>query len=230
MIPIEPLRPLYIFGDSIIKGVMHADAKYHLCDDHDFASLSAAGFEAHNHAKMGATVRTGLDILQRKLPACADGSVVLLSFGGNDCDYDWEQVSSAPDGTHCPHLLPEEFLSGYQQLISAARERGAAVAVASIVPIDAQRYMHTISQNRSGENILKWLGDVYRLYRWQESYNALACTLARSLGCPVLDLRLPFLQSARFPSLMSDDGIHPSPEGHALLHRTLAEALSSLSL
>ena len=88
--------------------------------------------------------------------------------------------------------------------------------------------MQTISRDRSDENILKWLGDVHRLYRWQEYYNALSTQLAQSAGCPVLDIRSQFLQSARFPALLSDDGIHPSAEGHALLHRTLASMLAGL--
>ena len=224
-----PIQPLFIFGDSVIKGVMHAEDKYKLCGDHDFASLRDAGFAAHNFSKMGATVRTGLDILRRKLPdACEEGTIVLLSFGGNDCDYDWERVAADPEGEHHPHLPPEQFVSLYCELIETARASGAQVAVATTVPIDAERYMQTISRERNGENILKWHGDVYRLYRWQEYYNALSSALAQSAGCPLLDVRSKFVQSVHFPALLSDDGIHPSAEGHALLHQTLASLLAGL--
>ena len=82
-----PMRQLIIFGDSVIKGVHHCGGKFHLCPDHDFASLQAVGVEAHNYAKMGATIGTGLSILQRRLSACVPGATVLFSFGGNDCDY-----------------------------------------------------------------------------------------------------------------------------------------------
>ena len=222
------MRQLYIFSDSVVKGVMHENGRYKLCDDHDFSSLSVCGIEAHNFAKMGATIRTGLEIMQRRLPEDAQGAVVLLSFGGNDCDFDWAEISDAPDSVHLPHTLPEDFTALYREAISLARLRGAEVAVASIVPIEATRYMRTISAGRSEENILKWLGDVNRLYRWQEYYNDLACTAALKLGCHMIDVRPRFLQSACFPALMSDDGIHPSPAGHALLHKTFADALSEL--
>ena len=222
------MRQLLIYSDSVIKGVMHENGRYKLCEDHDFASLNARGIEAHNHSKMGATIRTGLAIMRRKLAPCDEETLVLLSFGGNDCDYNWAEVAADPDGIHMPHIEPDEFAALYREAIELARASGAKVAAASIVPIEARRYMHTISEGKSGENILKWLGDVNRLYRWQESYNQIACSVAGKLGCPILDIRSAFLQSACFPTLMSDDGIHPSPAGHALLHRTVRAALCGI--
>ncbi len=52
------MRQLIIFGDSVIKGVHHCGGKFHLCPDHDFASLRAVGGDAHYNAKMGATIET----------------------------------------------------------------------------------------------------------------------------------------------------------------------------
>ena len=95
------MRQLIIFGDSVIKGVHHCGGKFHLCPDHDFASLQAVGVEAHNYAKMGATIGTGLSILQRRLSACVPGATVLFSFGGNDCDYNWAEIAAAPEASIC---------------------------------------------------------------------------------------------------------------------------------
>ena len=39
------MRQLIIFGDSVIKGVHHCGGKFHLCPDHDFASLQAVGVD-----------------------------------------------------------------------------------------------------------------------------------------------------------------------------------------
>ena len=103
------MRQLIIFGDSVIKGVHHCGGKFHLCPDHDFASLQAVGVEAHNYAKMGATIGTGLSILQRRLSACVPGATVLFSFGGNDCDYNWAEIAAAPEAGHLPHTPPERF-------------------------------------------------------------------------------------------------------------------------
>ena len=134
------MRQLFFFSDSVIKGVMHENGRYKLCEDHDFASLNARGIEAHNHSKMGATIRTGLDIMRRKLTPCDEETLVLLSFGGNDCDYNWAEVAADPDGIHMPHIEPDEFAALYREAIELARASGAKVAAASIVPIEARRY------------------------------------------------------------------------------------------
>ena len=106
-----------------------------------------------------------------------------------------------------------------------ARDCGAEPAVTSIVPLEAERYWRVISNGLDGARIMQWLGDVHHLYRWQEYYNDLACSTAKAMGCRVIDVRSPFLRQPRFPTLMSDDGIHPSEQGHALLHQVLADAL-----
>ena len=47
-------KRLVIFGDSIAKGVMFQDGRYHLCRAHDFDALAQQGVEVLNFAKMGA--------------------------------------------------------------------------------------------------------------------------------------------------------------------------------
>lgn len=88
--------------------------------------------------------------------------------------------------------------------------------MASLVPLDADRYLQFISKNRDGKNILSWLGDAAHLYRWQEYYNALTVQMARAFGCRLVDLRTAFLQSRNFLDLLCPDGIHPTDSGYAL--------------
>ena len=85
-----------------------------------------------------------------------------------------------------------------RRAIRKAQDAGAMVAVASLVPLDADRYLQFISKNRDGKNILSWLGDAAHLYRWQEYYNALTVQMARAFGCRLVDLRTAFLQP-QFP-------------------------------
>ena len=219
------MQQLLIFGDSVMKGVIHRDGKYRLCRDHDFASLSSDALAVRNEAKMGATIETGLQILERKLQPCTDNTTVLLSFGGNDCDYDWQHISAAPTCEHLPAVPAPRFVELYRTAIERIRAAGAKVAMASILPLDAERFMQNISAGRDRSNILQWLGDVSHLYRWQEYYNTLVCNLARALDCILVDVRAAFLMSDNFPSLICDDGIHPSQAGHDLIHRTIGAAL-----
>ena len=99
------MKKLLIFGDSIIKGVTYNGQSYHLCQQHDFDALAAQGITVENNAKMGATIADGLRQISRKLKPCADDTTVLFCFGGNDCDYNWKDISDAPDAEHLPHRV-----------------------------------------------------------------------------------------------------------------------------
>ena len=45
-------------------------------------------------------------------------------------------------------------------------------------------------------------------------YNLAVMRIAARRGVPMLDVRSAFLQKRNFDGLFSEDGIHPSPEGH----------------
>lgn len=218
-------KKLVIFGDSIVKGVTYQDGCYHLCQAHNFDALEEKGIKVCNFAKMGACTDTGLAIAKKRLDSC-EGAEVLLSFGGNDCDFDWQAVSDAPEQAHLPHIPAEQFLENYRTLIQMVREKGKTVWLSSLVPLDAHRFLEHVSQGRSRENILSWLGDTDRIFRWQEYYNDLVCRLARELCCPLLELRPEFLKNPTFPSLISNDGIHPTQKGHDLVHRCVEEVFA----
>ena len=212
-------------GDSIMKGVTFNGSGYHLCPDHDLPQLAARGIEIENHTKMGATIGDGLRAMDKYLTGCDSQTTVLLGYGGNDCDYDWQAISDAPSADHSPKTAPDAYIEGMRRAIRKAQDAGAMVAVASLVPLDADRYLQFISKNRDGKNILSWLGDAAHLYRWQEYYNALTVQMARAFGCRLVDLRTAFLQSRNFLDLLCPDGIHPTDSGYALAHKTLSAAM-----
>ena len=217
-------KRLVIFGDSIAKGVMFQDGRYHLCRAHDFDALAQQGVEVLNFAKMGACTDTGLAIAKKQLELC-QGAQVLLSFGGNDCDFDWQAVSDHPEEAHLPKIPAEQFLENYRALMDLVRQTASRVWISSLVPLEAHRFLDHVSQGRSRENILTWLGDTDRIFRWQEYYNDLVCKLARELSCPLLELRPELLKHPAFPALLSMDGIHPTQKGHDVIHRCVAEAI-----
>ena len=219
------MKKLMIFGDSMIKGVTYNGQSYHLCQEHDFDTLRAQGVTVENNAKMGATIDAGLKQLDRKLGSCDGDTTVLFCFGGNDCDFDWQAVSDHPEEAHLPKIPAEQFLENYRALMDLVRQTASRVWISSLVPLEAHRFLDHVSQGRSRENILTWLGDTDRIFRWQEYYNDLVCKLARELSCPLLELRPEFLKHPAFPALLSMDGIHPTQKGHDVIHRCVAEAI-----
>ena len=226
------MKKLYIYGDSILRGITYsAEAHRHkLCDGYKLPSIQQLGYEVINHSRMGATVMRGTHLLDATLPDChGEDATVLLEYGGNDCDFEWNEISSDPHGVFSPHTPEERFFELYARAITVARERGARVILCSLVPIDAGRYLSFISNGRCAENILFWLGDTSMLYRYHEHYNRIVERLARVFDCPLLRVREEFLLSHQYRDLISPDGIHPTNTGHDLIERTLYTYLSETS-
>lgn len=217
---------LYVFGDSILKGVTYdgVSGKYTLCPASAVRLLSDAGVSVDNRSHMGATVCRGEALAERMSVLPGPDDVVLLEYGGNDCDQDWQAVSDRPEEPHPPRLPEEDFVARYRGLIRRFRDAGARVCLATLVPLDAQRYFETVTRGRDAGHILSWLGDVQMLYRRQERYNSLILKLAEQEGCPVVDLRTPFLVRRDLSHLLCADGIHPTAAGQALLGDVLKDA------
>ena len=220
------MKQIYIFGDSILKGVTYSEeAGRHKLLPGRFTTLSDMGYEVKNCSVMGATVEEGITQLRRRLAEPSSDITVLLEYGGNDCDYRWADISADPEAHHLPKTPLDTFTRRYGELVSFAREKGAAVYICNLVPLDAEKYMHWISRGLSYDRILGWLGDSSMLYRWHEFYSRTTEKLAEALSCPLIDLRMPFLMSHRYRDLLSADGIHPTAEGHRLIEETVAKAL-----
>lgn len=227
------MSKIEIFGDSILKGVMYLEeaGRYKLFGGKLEERFALLGTNVKRYCHMGDTIDTGLERLRRtldKAEASGDvrGSTVLLEFGGNDCAYDWKAVSAAPDAVHEPNTSLEKFIRLYDEAIDCARSYGANVAVSSLIPIDAVKYMNYISRGLSYDNILSWLGDVSMLYRWHEGYNRAVEYIADKKNCPLVDLRGRFLMAHNFPELICADGMHPTAAGHQLIEDSLVGCLA----
>lgn len=218
------MSKIYLFGDSVMKGVTFS-AENNSYSIHKRNLLSDS--EVENRSVFGATAKKVFSELSRRLPENSKGDIVVLSFGGNDSDHDWAEVSAAPKESHGPKTPIGEFEKLLTSCIELARGRGAEVFVSSLIPIDAQKYMERISRGLSRENILSWLGSEDMLYRWHEYYDRITRTVAQGMGVPVVDLRTPFLLSHEFGDLLSADGIHPTEKGHCMIDLTLSAALEA---
>ena len=214
-----------IWGDSVAKGVV-LDAergRYVLLrENFTVGAGMRLGVSFENRAKFGCTAVQGREILRRSLPTDPFCEVAVLEFGGNDCDFDWREVASAPEAEHCPKTSLPEFLSAYRDMVSLLRARGTEVFLMTLPPLDAGRYFGWIVRGGlSAKNILRWLGDVQTIYRWHERYNLAVWELSRETGCAVIDIRRAFLERRDYRSLLCEDGIHPNEAGHAVIESVL---------
>ena len=146
----------------------------------------------------------------------------MVAYGGNDSDFDWEAIAAAPEEEHLPHTVLPEFTEKLRRAVTALRSAGVQPVLMTLPPIDGQRYFSFISQRADGGSVLRWLGDVGRIYRHQEMYSDAVAALAFSEGVPLIDVRRQFLPLRELPQLIAADGIHLTMPGYRRLFDTLA--------
>ena len=220
------VQSIGVWGDSVMKGVVYDEnkSKYTLLSENGADKASRKlGLRLFNRSRMGCTVTKGLQLLKKDLQrpeAACDAA--LIEFGGNDCDYDWAQVAAHPEQDHQPKTPLPLFIAQLRDMIDLVRQKGMQPVMMTLPPLHAQRYFDFFTRNGlSGDSILRWLGDVQHLSRWQERYNAAVMRVAQECGCPLADVRDAFLAERDYGDLLCADGIHPNAKGHALMESVL---------
>lgn len=219
---------IQIWGDSIMKGVVYdaARKRYVLLRDNAVKLFGERLMvPIKNYSQMSRTAPQGLAALN-SAEENLEGKLVVLEFGGNDCDFDWKAVAEAPEEPHLCHTPSEAFSSALEQLVSLVRLRGGTPALCTLPPLHAHRYLDWITRNGlSRENILKFIGVPERIYRWQEFYSSLVSRTAAAMRCVCLPMRDAFLERVRGEDVMCLDGIHINEQGH----RIMAEAAINMA-
>ncbi len=220
------MKKIKIYGDSILKGVMYnEELKRYKLFGYRYEELNENGIEVENNCKMGATVEEGYEIMKATLGDCDENTVVVLEYGGNDCNYNWAEVAENPEGDFEPNTPIDKFEKTYIEMVDYARSKGAKVAICNLVPIDSEKFMNWVTRGLNYDNVLRWMGDINRISRWQEYYSSISEKIARIAKCPILDLRSNFVSRGTDDDMIGIDGIHPTNEGHALIKDTFQKTV-----
>ena len=215
---------IYIYGDSLLKAtVPDRDFHYHFHINEVMQRYQTKLVEVVNRSKMGATIRKGLSLVRHDLDRGLEARYALVSYGGNDSDFDWEAVAAAPEQDHLPRTTLPEFTEKLHCAVTALKSAGVQPVLMTLPPIDGQRYFRFISQKTDGGSVLRWLGDVGRIYRHQELYSDAVAALAFAEGVPLIDVRRQFLPQRDLSGLIAADGIHLTMSGYRCLFDTLAD-------
>ena len=213
----------YIYGDSLLKAtVPDEEMRYHFHLPEVMAQYPTDRLEVVNRAKMGATVTKGLSLVEHDATRGIDARWALVAYGGNDSDFDWEAIAAAPEQEHLPHTVLPEFIEKLRCAVQELASAGVQPVLMTLPPIDGQRYFQFISRRADGGSILRWLGDVGRIYRHQELYSDAVAALAMTEGLPLIDVRRQFLPMRDLPRYIAADGIHLTMTGYRCLFDTLA--------
>ncbi|PKL24451.1 MAG: SGNH/GDSL hydrolase family protein [Spirochaetae bacterium HGW-Spirochaetae-3] len=221
-----------IWGDSILKGVVldEANGRYQVLENNcvdRFAKLT--GSIINNHASFGMTTGKALDRIKksmiRKAPDRDD--IVLIEFGGNDCDFRWDEVSANPEGRHSPKTPIGQFGEALQAIIDLFKSIDVKPVLMALPPLEPARFLDWVSRGLNRANILAWLGDVNRIYRWQEAYSDIVVQTANANGLRVIDVRKDFLVSDGYAAKFCADGMHPNEAGQAVILESILSYVRS---
>ena len=229
----EQCRQVTLLGDSILKGIQVdlGSRRYHSQIEMNVGALeSEFQLSVRNDAHFGATVRKGsrlLDrILERKLPC----DLLVMDFGGNDCDFRWKEIAENPDGEHQPNVPLPEFVEQYREMIRRIRSHGIRPILTNLPPLDSGRFFNWWCGDLDREAVLRWLGDVGNIYAWQERYSRAVERLAREENVPLVDVRGAFLDHGHLEQTLCADGTHPNTLGQGLITRAFQDFGRSLRL
>ena len=221
-----------IFGDSVGKGVVLSDTGRYASGSPDINSLTGRDdITLKNYSRFGFVTEKTLWLIEKCGDEIASSDAVFIEVGGNDCDFDWQSISETPDEEHLCKTPPALFEKIYTELLKKAKAFGKKVFALNLPPIVAARYFKNISQ-RAGvcaENVLKWLGSVETIYRYQEMYSIMVEKIARAVDVALIDIRSAFLSDHHYENFICEDGIHPNSKGYELIYKSVIEQYRAIA-
>jgi acyl-CoA thioesterase I len=220
-----------ISGDSISKGVVLDEIrdKYVVLEDNYVALLQDKLKGAvRNTARFGNTLLKGVSYLKRDVQQ-EKPDIVLIEYGGNDCDFNWNEIADDPDAHHTPKTDFNVFERMLTETIEYLRSKQITPVLMNLPPLNADKYFKWVSRNNpvAETNILKWLGSVTKIYWWQERYNSTIVKVAEATKTRYIDVRGAFLEHPDFTKFICKDGIHPNQDGHRIISDKVLEFIQS---
>jgi len=216
-----------VFGDSLLKGVQlnPGNMRYHVDNNIDVKGIERAySLSIQNFSKFGCTITKGFSLIESRLKnhevLC---DAIVMEYGGNDCDFNWKEVAEKPDDEHLPNTPLDIFTDTYYKIICLLKENGIRPILTNLPPLDAQRFFDWFCNGFNKTNILKWLGGVESIYRWQENYSKTIEKIALETDTLLVDIRGAFLKHRKIKRFLCEDGTHPNTEGQKIITEAFFE-------
>lgn len=226
------LNNVCAFGDSVMKGIVvdnensqSGKLKYKISKN-GFAARcrKSLNVEVENFARFGGVVTQGKKLVTRNAEKIKESDFVLFEYGGNDCDYNWAEISAMPQEEHYPNTPIPKFIQHYSELIDNVRSFGGKPVLLSLPVLEPQRFFNHVTQGLNRNNVLEWLGGTtLTIDRWHERYNMEIFRLGTSKRVPVIDITSIFLEKKDYADYICEDGIHPNEKGHELIENAILE-------
>jgi len=217
---LDEMIKIELFGDSILKGIQinPTNKKYYINNEINLEKLSEKYLlQIKNYSSFGCTVTKGSNLLKKRLENNITCDAIVMDYGGNDCDYNWREISENPSGTYSPNTPIEIFTETYCDIIDTLKEKGILPILTTLPPLQAQRFFDWFCKDLNKKNILKWLGEIKNIYYHQEIYSKAIEKIALEKQVPLIDIRGAFLKAGNMNGLLCEDGTHPNTAGQKII-------------
>ncbi len=223
-----------IWGDSILKGIIfdenlkkYIPLKYcavQILKDH-FTDI-----EIKNHARFGNVITKGEAMIRKSIETGTVPDLAIIEFGGNDCDFNWSEVSADFQSEHFPNTTVELYREKMTNIVSMLKHNGSFPVIMNLPPISSDRYFDWFCQDKhtDAQRVLTWLREKNVIYRTQERYSHIADITAKDLNIPLMDIRNVFLGIRDYSEYLCIDGIHLNEKGQAMLGNTMIDELKKI--
>lgn len=218
------------YGDSITKGIIYDEekSKYATLKE-NFTNIISNKIKGQvfNAGKFGSTIIRGASKMYRDVIKKSP-DIVLIEFGGNDCDYNWEDIAKNPDNEYKPNTDIFTFRETLLSMIDTLKNDHILPVLMTLPPLDPQKYFKWITKEDSfaEQNILHWLGTKDALFNWHSSYNKIITEVANETSTVLIDVRTEFLKHIDYGQFLCKDGIHPNIDGQSLIASVILKFMS----
>ncbi len=222
----EKIIKIGVFGDSILEGIQinPINKKYYVNNNIDTATLiKKYPIQIQNYSRFGCTVKKGSDILKKRLEKDLGCDVIVMDYGGNDCDFNWKAISDNPSARHLPNTPIDIFTEIYCGIIDTLKKKDIIPILTTLPPLEPQRFFDWFCKDLNKKNILTWLGDIRTIYNHQESYSKAIEKIALETQAPLIDLRGAFLKTGNVEDLLCEDGTHPNTSGQKVIESSFSD-------
>lgn len=225
---------ILLCGDSISKGIIYDSIsnKYKKCEA-AFTGVLEKIFSTNilNISKFGNTVTRAEKRFYHTFSQ-SKPDVVIFGLGGNDCDFNWDEVAKTPEESHYPNTDIIQFSKSLSEMSATVRKEGKRPILMNLVPLDPDNYFKWITHNDEDrkKSILKWLGNVSKIYWWQERYSSAVQQVAKNQDIELIDIRTEFLKKYDFRNSLCEDGIHPNDIGQKVIATAIEKHFGVSSL
>jgi acyl-CoA thioesterase I len=216
------INSITVWGDSILKGAVtgYSENRFDVLDDTNSLALAAQklNFTLENKSVFGNIISKAQHKLERDMERGLICDLGIIESGGNDCDYDWAQISREPDTPHTMRTPLPEFLHMMGEMVEMLRAHKITPLLMTMPPLVTERWFKTITTGQNEANIRKFLHDnITSLYTVHELYSMNIVKYAYAHNVQFVDMRMAMLESPDYRKLMCKDGIHPNVEGYAYM-------------